>query len=200
MSSTSPFQGVRAPYKVMNEQSLSQLSHPGSEPEGTQGQIMQQPPKEIHYAAPAREGWLIAGLLYRLLWSLLHLVLLRRFQKNDSEKQTSPQPAPTSGIHTSIGDNNEDSGCIRGSGKITITYNIDTMAEGGGIQGEELEKLANSLTPLSARGGTDNKGCSKIEDSGGLNVVYNTGTKARGVHGERNRKNLPSTTPQNSIR
>ena len=102
-------------------------------------------------------------------------------QQNDSERPAGPLPRHSSGIHTRIGDKNENCGGIRNCGGITIT---------GGISPEALKILIESVPELSAMGGKDNKSCSEISDSRGVSVDY--------VDVGRNVGGIPSTTPHNS--
>ena len=70
-------------------------------------------------------------------------------QQNDSKRPTSH----SSGIHASIGDNNEDCGNIENCGDITAT---------GDISPELLKILLKHAPELSTKGGEGNKKSSKI--------------------------------------
>jgi len=97
-----------------------------------------------------------------------------RPQQSDPERPASPQP----GIHTTVGFDNQDSGCIRRSGNITIPYSTSTVGGSRPAQGEDLERLAKGRPALSARAVKGNIGCSKIEDSGNLVFSDHTGSDA----------------------
>ena len=68
------------------------------------------------------------------------------------------------------------------------------------MSAKDLERLANNLFTISPSVGNGDKYCSEIEDSAGIDIVYIIGTDARGVHGERGRRNIPSTALCNPIR
>lgn len=173
MSSTSSRPGVQTADWVKDclaeNQQQSQLTLRGSKPEGsdTQEQVMPSPGEDIYCPPRAWENWFMIGLLYRMLKSLLHLVLLRRLEQNEANIPADPLPEPRPGTHTIIGNCNDGCGNVQRSGNITITCEAGKLTESGTAL---VKELAGGLLAVSAIAGHGNTKSSGVDDSAGIHL------------------------------